>query len=136
MGKAVKIYDLAKKMILLSGLEPGKDIHIVESGLRPGEKLYEELLTKQEDVLPTHHPKIMRARISPYRREKATQLMRELDTALAQGDAFAMVAKMKAFVPEFVSNNSVFQILDQKQPMLHLATSSNGKASSHPVAQL
>lgn len=136
MGKAVKIYDLAKKMILLSGLEPGKDIQIVESGLRPGEKLYEELLTKQEDVLPTHHPKIMRARISPYRREKATQLMRELDAALAQGDAFAMVAKMKAFVPEFVSNNSVFQILDQKQPMPHLAASSNGKASSYPVAQL
>ena len=135
MGEPVKIHDLAKKMIQLSGLELGKDIQIVESGLRPGEKLYEELLTRQEDVLPTHHPKIMRARISHYRREKVAQLMYELATTLAQGDPFAMVAKMKDFVPEFVSNNSVFEILDQDEPALPPSKSSSGKGDSYSIAQ-
>ena len=60
MGEPVKIADLANNMILLSGLVPGKDIKIVYTGLRPGEKLYEELLTDKETTLPTHHPKIKR----------------------------------------------------------------------------
>ncbi len=63
MGDPVKIADLASNMIRLSGLEPGKDIQIVYTGLRPGEKLYEELLTDKETTLPTHHPKIMKARV-------------------------------------------------------------------------
>ena len=132
MGEAVKIYDLAKKMILLSGLEPGKDIQIVESGLRPGEKLFEELLTKQEDVLPTHHPKIMRARISPYRREKAARMMYELDLALTRGEVLNMVATMKAFVPEYISNNSIFETLDQKPKLRTLTPKRNNSKSSDP----
>jgi FlaA1/EpsC-like NDP-sugar epimerase len=138
MGQAVKIYDLAHKMILLSGLEPDKDIQIVETGLRPGEKLYEELLTKQEDVLPTHHPKIMRARISPYQRDKAAQMMCQLDLALTRGDVLNMVATMKAFVPEFISNNSIFQTLDQKPKLRTLTPKrSNGKSSGQqPVIPL
>src|SRR5690606_22270978 len=66
MGESVKIIDLAKKMVKLSGLKPGKDIEIVEVGLRPGEKLYEELLAIQENTVKTHHPKILIAQIAAY----------------------------------------------------------------------
>ena len=110
MGKPVKIYDLAKKMIQLSGKH---DVEIKEIGLRPGEKLYEELLATKEDTLPTPNPKIFRAQVRDYPTTEVNDLIEILRKALASLDDFAIVAQMKKIVPEFVSNNSVFCKLDQ-----------------------
>ncbi len=114
MGKPVKIYDLARKMIQLSGFEPDREIKIVESGLRPGEKLYEELLSGQENTLHTHHPKIMRARVRESDKPTTEQCLEELSNLILDGDDYALVRKMKEMVPEFISNNSVFTTLDRK----------------------
>jgi len=114
MGSSVKIYDLAKKMIQLSGYEPEKDIKILETGLRPGEKLYEELLANEECTLHTHHPKIMRAQVVQYEREKIEDYIEELSSLIIENDDYALVKKMKEIVPEFISNNSVFSKLDGK----------------------
>lgn len=113
MGESVKIIDLAKKMILLSGLELGKDIEIRITGLRPGEKLYEELLAKDENTLPTHHPRILKAKV---RVEDPEQIVRidELITLFESQNNQAIVAQMKKIVPEFISNNSEFEKLDNK----------------------
>jgi len=115
MGKSVKIIDLARKMIQLSGLEPGKDIEIAVTGLRPGEKLYEELLNNKENTLPTHHPKIMIARVAEYEFEKASADISELVSLFNGQNNVEIVSKMKAMVPEYVSNNSVFEKLDQRK---------------------
>lgn len=115
MGKSVKIIDLARKMILLSGLEPGKDIEIAITGLRPGEKLYEELLNNEENTLPTHHPKIMIARVAEYEYEKVAADIAELVSLFNGQNNVEIVSKMKAMVPEYVSNNSVFEKLDQRK---------------------
>jgi FlaA1/EpsC-like NDP-sugar epimerase len=114
MGKPVPIVDLARKMIRLSGLVPNVDIEIKYTGLRPGEKLYEELLSDAENTLPTHHEKILIAKV---RNESITDL-NESFTLLFQyasqpGSVMDMVAKMKELVPEFISNNSIFESLDQ-----------------------
>ncbi len=114
MGEAVKIYDLAVKMIQLYGFKPGIDIEITETGLRLGEKLYEELLTKKENLLPTPHPKIMRASVSSMSTDSMTRFINELTELIIEKDEFLIVRKMKQIVPEFVSNNSVFQVLDKK----------------------
>lgn len=111
MGKPVKIYDLAKKMIQLSGM---KDIEIVEVGLRPGEKLYEELLATKENTIPTYHPKIMHAEVRKYSVEEVDREYALLHTELESLDDMRIVAKMKDIVPEFVSNNSVYCQLDKK----------------------
>lgn len=113
MGKSVKIVDLAKKMIQLSGLKLGKDIQIKYTGLRPGEKLYEELLAKEENTLPTHHPKILIART---REEDESQIQRvqELIDLFTTQNNEAIVAKMKEIVPEFISNNSQYEKLDKR----------------------
>lgn len=113
MGRPVKIYDLARRMIQLSGRLPERDIQIVETGLRPGEKLYEELLLVQENTLPTHHPKIMIARVRKLSREEAERFIQELSAIIVEGDIYMLVKKMKEIVPEFVSNNSVFASLDR-----------------------
>lgn len=113
MGESVKIIDLAKKMIKLSGLELGKDIEIKITGLRPGEKLYEELLAKEEDTLATHHPKILRAKVREESTDQITAI-HELIQLFESQDNIAIVSKMKAIVPEFVSNNSTFEQLDKK----------------------
>lgn len=112
MGESVRIVDLAKKMIQLSGLELGKDIEIKITGLRPGEKLYEELLAKDENTLPTHHPQILKAKI---RGEHEGQLenINDLIALFNEQDNEAIVAKMKSIVPEFISNNSMFEKLDK-----------------------
>ena len=91
MGEPVKIIDLAKKMVQLSGLELGKDIQIEFIGLRPGEKLYEELLANKEDTLPTHHPKIMIARVREYAFEEIAKDIDELIQLFNQQDNFAIV---------------------------------------------
>lgn len=111
MGKPVKIYDLAKKMIQLSGL---KGIEIKEIGLRPGEKLYEELLANKENNIPTYHPKILRAEVRRYRLEDIDREYGELQDIMYTLDDRQIVAKMKSIVPEFISNNSVYCDLDKK----------------------
>jgi FlaA1/EpsC-like NDP-sugar epimerase len=113
MGESVKIIDLAKNMIRLSGLELGKDIEIRYTGLRPGEKLYEELLNEQENTLPTHHPKILKARVREGEELHMETILELVDQAPALTN-MELVAKMKAIVPEFISNNSEFSVLDKK----------------------
>jgi FlaA1/EpsC-like NDP-sugar epimerase len=103
MGDPVKIADLAKNMILLSGLVPGKDIQIVFTGLRPGEKLYEELLTDKETTLPTHHPKIMKANVEQIDRSAITQSIKELLDGLYKLSNQEIVKKISELVPEYMS---------------------------------
>jgi FlaA1/EpsC-like NDP-sugar epimerase len=113
MGASVKIVDLAKKMILLSGLILDKDIRITYTGLRPGEKLYEELLTNEENTLPTHHKQIMIAKVKEYDFETVSTTIEELINLFDAQDNLSIVKKMKALVPEFKSNNSIYEILDK-----------------------
>ena len=113
MGEPVKIIDLASKMIQLTGLEPGKDILIREIGLRPGEKLYEEVLNKEENTMATYHPKILLGRVRPNQRDKVRRQLDELWSIVREGDDFALVKKMKEMVPEYHSENSVYSTLDQ-----------------------
>jgi len=113
MGKPVPIVDLARKMIRLSGLVPGVDIDIKYTGLRPGEKLYEELLNDAENTLPTHHDKILIAKVRDISVINIEKEFLELFQLAANADnRMSMVARMKELVPEFVSNNSVFEQLD------------------------
>ncbi len=112
MGESTRILDLAKKMIGLAGLELGKDIQIVFSGLRPGEKLKEELLNIREKTIPTHHPKILIAQVQSYKYEHAYRELEELIKLIETQDNESIVAKMKSIVPEFISNNSSFESLD------------------------
>ena len=111
MGKSVKIIDLAKKMIRLSGLELGKDIELKVIGLRPGEKLYEEVLAKEENTVKTHHPQIL---IAKTRTQDLSQLneISELIQMFEDQKNIQLVKKMKKIVPEFISNNSEFEMLD------------------------
>ncbi len=113
MGKSVKIIDLAKNMIKLAGLELGKDINIVSKGLRPGEKLYEELLNDQENSMPTHHEKIMIGKVREYDFEEVNQKINELVALFETQDNDKIVGKMKELVPEYISNNSTFSRLDK-----------------------
>lgn len=111
MGESVKIIDLAKKMIQLSGLELNKDITIKITGLRPGEKLYEELLADEENTKPTHHPKILIANT----RENPVDLSDKIEALINlfnQQNNEEIVQKMKELVPEFISQNSTFEKLD------------------------
>lgn len=114
MGKPVKVIDLANKMIRLSGKNPGVDIDIVYSGLRPGEKLYEELLNDAENTLPTYHEKIMIAKVKEYDFEVVTAKIEKLITCASKHYTYETVALMKDLVPEFISNNSAFESLDVK----------------------
>lgn len=111
MGKPVKIVDLALKMIRLAGLTPDEDIKIVYSGLRPGEKLYEELLNEKEKTLPTHHEKIKIAKIIPCS-HKVVRDIEELINMSRLEDNYGIVKKMKELVPEFKSKNSQYEKLD------------------------
>lgn len=113
MGESVKIIDLAKKMIRLSGLVEGKDIEIKVTGLRPGEKLYEELLSKEENTIPTHHPKILKAKI----RDNKVDIKKDIELLIELFDNqnnIQIVSLMKKIVPEYISNNSEFSELDNK----------------------
>lgn len=112
MGTPVKIVDLAHKMIQLSGLEPGKDVEIIYTGLRPGEKLYEELLAKKEDIVPTYHEKIMIARVRAYDYQGVKRQVQKLVEIAREGNVWGVVQLMKKIVPEYKSNNSVFEELD------------------------
>jgi FlaA1/EpsC-like NDP-sugar epimerase len=118
MGKSVKIIDLAKKMIKLSGLELGKDIQITFTGLRPGEKLYEELLNNQENTIPTHNPQIMVAKVAEYDFDSVSVKISDLVNLFPAQDNFAIVSKMKEIVPEYISNNSIYSELDSSTPQI------------------
>jgi FlaA1/EpsC-like NDP-sugar epimerase len=128
MGKPIRIADLAFNMIRLSGLEPDVDIPIVYTGLRPGEKLFEELLYDKEKGMPTHHPKISIACIKPYPLSVVTDHLNMLNHITANGSTdpiggteslheqpdhkMQLIAELKAMIPEYKSNNSVYQKLD------------------------
>ena len=112
MGKPVKIIDLAKKMIKLAGFIPDKDIEIKIVGLRPGEKLYEELLNDTSKTIPTHHSKIMIAEELSSEFEMLHAEINDLITIANRFDNSAIVFQMKKIVPEFKSMNSAFETLD------------------------
>jgi FlaA1/EpsC-like NDP-sugar epimerase len=109
MGQPVRIADLAQRMIHLSG---AKNVEIVYSGLRYGEKLYEELLNNQEITKPTHHPKIKIASVREYDYMQAKRNEEELHEISFSYDAMEVVKKMKEIVPEFKSQHSRYEVLD------------------------
>nr|WP_317039866.1 nucleoside-diphosphate sugar epimerase/dehydratase [Chryseobacterium kwangjuense] len=113
MGKPVKILDLAKRMIKLSGYTPDVDIKIDFIGLRPGEKLYEELLTDNSTTIPTHHEKIMISRDPLMEFEDIELLCKQIMRSAIKKDSLQVVKILKIIVPEFISNNSEFEILDK-----------------------
>lgn len=113
MGEPIKIIDLARKMILLSGLKPGKDIEIVFSGLREGEKLYEELLSKAEDTIPTHHNKILIGKVASQSYTEINKYIELFFDLIHDKNELKMVALMKELIPEFRSNYSRYEILDK-----------------------
>ncbi|WP_214225516.1 nucleoside-diphosphate sugar epimerase/dehydratase [Pedobacter sp. B4-66] len=112
MGKPIKIIDLALNMIKLAGLKPYVDIDIVFTGLRPGEKIYEELLLLEEKAIATHHPKIKISQNIAYNYLYVSQIIKDLIDISQKGDDFNMVRKMKEILPDFISNNSRYQELD------------------------
>jgi FlaA1/EpsC-like NDP-sugar epimerase len=113
MGQPVAIADLAKKMIRLYGLIPNIDINITYSGLRPGEKLYEELLNDEENTTQTYHDKILIAKVRDVSFELVYQSTIELENILnTSNDEMQLVSKMKELVPEYISNNSIYEKLD------------------------
>lgn len=113
MGKSVKIMNLAEKMIKLSGYTPYKDIDIKFTGLRPGEKLYEELLNDLENTLPTHNKKILIAKVRDNEFEQVSSALEKLFQVLKTHHSPNIVREMKKIVPEFKSKNSEYEQLDQ-----------------------
>jgi FlaA1/EpsC-like NDP-sugar epimerase len=114
MGESVKVIDLAKNMIRLSGLELGRDIEIIITGLRPGEKLFEEVLNSAEDTVATHHPKILRARVREYDYAEINLQVTELVASFDTQNNLEIVRRLKRLVPEYISQNSEFTSLDRK----------------------
>lgn len=115
MGQPIKIADFARKMIKLSGMTVGKDIQLEFTGLRPGEKLYEELLSSEENTAPTHHKRIMVAKVRQYNLDEVNADLHKLDKLNRYTDHLAIVGQMKKIVPEFISQNSIFSQLDQHE---------------------
>ena len=114
MGKSIKIIDLARKMIRLSGFEPDRDVKIYITGLRDGEKLYEELLNDKENTMPTYHEKILIGNVRKFQYHEVIGGIDGLTTALKFTDENKLVEAMKKMVPEFISNASRFAVLDKK----------------------
>ncbi len=114
MGEPVKILDLAKKMIRLAGSTPGREIDIKFTGLRPGEKLYEELLNKEEEVIPTHNKKILIARVIEYDFDKVSRSIDKVIGIAVENSDEEVVKQMKRIVPEFISNNSIYESIDEE----------------------
>lgn len=113
MGKSIKILDLANKMIRLSGLEPERDIKIVFTGMREGEKLFEELMTTSENTLPTHHPKILIGKVMEYSYKDINNYIELFNDLVFDKNELKMVALMKELVPEYRSNYSRYEVLDK-----------------------
>ncbi len=114
MGKSVKIAHLAKRMIELAGFVPGKDIEIAYTGLRPGEKLYEEVLSNTENTIPTDHNRIRIAKVREYDYNDAATVAAELESLSRAVEIPGMVRLMKRTVPEFKSKNSRFEEYDKE----------------------
>ncbi|WP_317045344.1 polysaccharide biosynthesis protein [Formosa algae] len=114
MGKSVKIFDLAINMITLSGLKYPSDIDIKITGLRPGEKIYEELLANGENTRPTYHEKIMIAKSKQIDIETILNQIIDLHETNPKCLTLETVTKIKEIVPEYISNNSKFEVLDSK----------------------
>ncbi len=112
MGKSIKVIDVAKNMIRLSGLEVGKDIQIKYVGLRPGEKLYEELLCDKENTLPTYHPKIMIAKVVHNEFNTMSDHLSQFEKLIKTQNNIEIVKLMKRIIPEYKSQNSVYEVLD------------------------
>ena len=113
MGKSVRIADMARKMIELAGFVPDKDIKIEYTGLRPGEKLYEEVLATAENTIPTDHDSIRIAKVRQYDYDEVLKVVEELETLAKNIDTENMVKLMKSFIPEFKSRNSEFERFDK-----------------------
>ncbi len=113
MGTPIKIDDLARRMIQLAGFEPDRDIAIEYTGLRPGEKLYEEVLATKENTIPTNHDRIFVAKVRKYEYDAAAATSDELHMLAERVEIPEMVKLMKRTVPEFISKHSVFEIYDQ-----------------------
>jgi FlaA1/EpsC-like NDP-sugar epimerase len=114
MGEPIKILDLARKMIRLAGLTPGKEVDVRFTGLRPGEKLYEELLNKEEEVVPTHHKKILIAKVIEYDYSRVSKSIEKVINIAIQNKDEEVVKQMKRIVPEFISNNSIYEAIDEE----------------------
>lgn len=112
MGEPIKIADLAANMIKLAGYIPGEDIKIIFTGLRPGEKLYEELLNQEEEIIPTYNKNIKISKTIPNCYADVNSLIKELLELNLQNNVDLMVLKMKSILPDFISNNSQFEKLD------------------------
>jgi FlaA1/EpsC-like NDP-sugar epimerase len=118
MGKPVKIADLARRIIKLAGKEPDVDIKIEYTGLRPGEKLYEELLNDSENVMPTYHDKIMIAKVAEYDFEVVREKVDKVIASAKQHYTLETVGLIKDLVPEYISNNSAYQTANQADKRL------------------
>ncbi|MBQ1226732.1 MAG: polysaccharide biosynthesis protein, partial [Alistipes sp.] len=112
MGQPVRIADLAENMIRLAGLVPGKDIKITYTGLRPGEKLFEELLNQKETTIPTKNKKILTAKVREYDFDIVSEQIDQLIALAQRGKVYPTVQEMKRIVPEFKSKNSIYEKLD------------------------
>ncbi|GAB2609629.1 nucleoside-diphosphate sugar epimerase/dehydratase [Emticicia sediminis] len=115
MGEPVKIVELAKKMIQLSGLVLDRDIEIKFTGLRPGEKLFEELLHSSENTIPTYHNKIMIAKVVAEDFDIISSSLKQLERILSKMDNLEIVSELKRIVPEYISKNSIYEQLDELQ---------------------
>jgi FlaA1/EpsC-like NDP-sugar epimerase len=124
MGKSIRIADLAKKMISLAGLKPGEDIEILFTGLRPGEKLYEEVLSEVEATLPTYNEKIKIAKVKSVNYFFVKDSLNNLIAITKNGSDWECVSVMKEIVPEFISRNSKFEKLDNIDIKIEVTKSS------------
>ena len=115
MGKSVKIVDMACRMIELAGFVPNKDIQIEFTGLRPGEKLYEEVLSNKENTIPTKHNRIHIAKVRDYDYEDAVKLVNDLEILSRDVNVPDMIRLMKRSVPEFKSKNSIYEKYDNEK---------------------
>lgn len=131
MGEPVKIYNLAEKMISLSGFVPNKDIEIKITGLRPGEKLYEELLNGKEQLQPTYNDKIMIGKFQNHNYEEVNKAVISILESIDDLSNHELVARMKSIVPEFISKNSEHCALDNISSTF-LNGKSNGKPNGRP----
>jgi len=113
MGDSIKIIDLAHKMIQLMGLEPDKDVKVIYTGLRPGEKLREELISASEETMATHHKKILISKSVVRNHSVLAEGINKIQEGIYNNDTWAVVKQMKSMVPEYVSKNSKFETLDQ-----------------------
>ena len=135
MGEPVKIYDLARRMISLAGLKPDVDIKIKEIGLRPGEKLYEELLNDKEKTTATVNKKIMIAKVKTYDYKDVCANIDHIIELADKGDVHAMVYAMKMFVPEYKSQQSKFESIDKEIEQTDLAQVASSPDRLQPTAE-